>query len=337
MTSADLWTATDGLEVSVLEGLSAVTAKSALLGNLSASCGVPATCRWPWQSASVPPGGHPLVWAVTVEDGAGLAAAAVLLDEVEDGVLTSTLLGTADGHRGALLSTTPATAQALGRGLATRLLSHSPGFRLGPLAADEALSSLLRHLPTDVDIEPVAVPSLVPGEDPEGELGKAMRRNLRKARNRLAADGVRCDLDVLDDGGAIAAVLPLILTIARDRDLACNRTSPHDDPARRGLWQSRLLALAAEGSLRLATLRLDGEVAAYVLAIVDGGHLRVLDGRYVDRFSRYAPGRLLEAELVERVRASPAIYVVDWMTTIGPESLLAANHSDELVTISGRL
>jgi hypothetical protein len=59
----------------------------------------------------------------------------------------------------------------------------------------------------------------------------------------------------------------------------------------------------------------------------------VLDGRYVERFSRYAPGRLLEAAVLEHVRGSHRLDLVDWMTTVGPESLLAANGSDPLVLL----
>lgn len=334
MTSLDirLHDGTAGLVIEVLRGSDEVQERSSQLTALAAPSTV-ATCRWPWVSASLArgPAAHP--WAVTVMDGTSLVAAAVLLDVDEVGQRITTLAGTAEGHRGALLAHDPEAARALGVGLAAALQAESRAFVLGPVAQGEALSTLLRCLPEDVAVEPVAIPLLRPRQDVEGELSKAMRRTLRKARNRLATDSVLVDMDVLDDGQSVAAALPLILTIARHRDRTCGRKSPLDDPWLRRLWQNRLLALNSEGTLRLLTLRLDDEVAAYALCILDGRTLRVLDGRYVERFNRYAPGRLLEAAVLERVRGSARLDQVDWMTTVGPESLLAANGSDPYVLL----
>ena len=101
------------------------------------------------------------------------------------------------------------------------------------------------------------------------------------------------------------------------------------------MWARRLHNLAEQRELQLATICLDGEMAAYVLAVRDGRTVRVLDGRYVERWARYARGRLLEAELVRQVRTSVDLDDVDWMTTIAPDSLLGANATDPMVLIAG--
>ena len=88
-------------------------------------------------------------------------------------------------------------------------------------------------------------------------------------------------------------------------------------------------------SLELATLVVDGELAAYVLGIPDGGWYRVLDGRIDDALARYAPGRLLEAAVVERALAR-GDRGVDWMTSIAPEALLAANSAHPVVAVPPR-
>ena len=319
------------LTVSVHRGPRAVARVAPAIASLARSVGSPITSTWPWVSECVVEG----VWALVVAAGDTVAAAAVLNDTVTEAGVVTTLSGTAGGHRGALHAGDPAAAEVLGAALAAALVDAPRSLSLGPLAASDALASLLRHLPAAVTVEPVEIPLLRPQGEPEAELTPSMRRNLRKARNRLATDGVTARVETTDDGAHIASLLPLVLTVARDRDRACGRVSPLDDLAARRQWRSRLLGLAETGRLHLATLLLDDEVAAYAIAVTEGSCVRVLDGRYVDRFARYAPGRLLEADLLERVRRSEVYDVLDWMTTVGPDSLLASNDADALVVVTG--
>lgn len=91
--------------------------------------------------------------------------------------------------------------------------------------------------------------------------------------------------------------------------------------------------LSKEGSLELAAARIDGELAAYVLAITDRPTYRVLEGHLVGEWSRYAPGRMLEAAVLRRVIAGRSYRTLDWMTSVAPESLLAVNGHDPVVTV----
>jgi len=91
--------------------------------------------------------------------------------------------------------------------------------------------------------------------------------------------------------------------------------------------------LAASGCSELAVLRIDGLFAAYVLGLVQGQSYQIWEGRFGSEWARYAPGRLLEAAVVQRVLDDPALQVVDWMTSIAPETLLAANDLEQTVTI----
>lgn len=319
------------LTVSLHRGPRAVARVAGPVAALAEAVGSPITASWPWVTDCLVDG----VWALVVGAGDTVVAAALLNDvATEQGVLT-TLSGTAGGHRGALHARDPLSAEVLGAALAEALAADPRQLALGPLAPSAALAALLRHLPSDVAVHPVEIPLLRPTGEPESELTPSMQRNLRKARNRLASDGVEVRVDIADDGAHIARLLPLVLTIARDRDHACRRESPLDDVVARRQWRTRLLGLAEQGKLRLATLLLDDEVAAYAIAVLDGTSLRVLDGRYVDRFARYAPGRLLEADLLERVRRSSRFDVIDWMTTVAPESLLGSNDADALVVLTG--
>ena len=323
------------LHTEVAHGVDAVLAESTRLASLTgAVADAPVTARWPWLAASVAkPAAGEKPWLVSVAAGSELVAAALLLDS-PGGLRRTTLAGTAENHRGALLAVDDHAAEQLGVSLADAL-SHEPReFCLGPISHGPALAAMLRALPVALTIQHVAVPIVrTVGTDSTG-MSHGVARTLRKARNRLAADGVVSTVDVTSDGREITATLPLLESICRDRDHAGGRLSPLDDPARRRLWHRRVLALAGTGELQLATLRLDGELAAYVLGIEDASVYRVLEGRYVARWARYAPGRLLEAAALDAVIDGP-FDTFDWMTSVAPETLLAANDLDPLVVVSG--
>jgi hypothetical protein len=74
-------------------------------------------------------------------------------------------------------------------------------------------------------------------------------------------------------------------------------------------------------------------LAAHVIGIRDGETYRILEGHFVTDWARYAPGRLLEAAVVQRMLDEPAMNTLDWMTSVAPESLLATNASGEMVML----
>lgn len=326
------------LTTDVTRGVEAIAAQATRLADLAHSIpGTPVTGRWPWLSASVlkpMPAQQP--WLVSVSAGKDLVAAAVLLDDVSGTILRTSLAGTAENHRGALLARDVPAATELGSALAAALMEQMREFGVGPVTQGPALAALLNGLPIGLIVDEVSVP-VVHTADPESlGMSHGITRTLRKARNRMAADGLRPEIAVTAGGPEITGLLPLLESIFRDRDHAGGRPSPLDDPERRRLWQRRVLALATGGDLRLATLRLNGELAAYVLGIEDGSVYRVLEGRYVARWARYAPGRLLEAAVLDGVVAAARFDTFDWMTAVAPETLLAANDVDPLVVVRGR-
>lgn len=299
--------------------------------------GNPITSRWPWMSASVAEpvtGQEP--WLVSTWNADRMTAAALLIDDTRHEARHTTLAGTAEEHRGALLAADDVAAGALGRALAAALTGRPREFSLGPLAQSPALAGLLDHLPVRTSMDEVAIPLVRTTRESDCGMSHGMIRTLRKAANRMARDEVTPQITMCDAADEIVAVLPLLESVSRDRDLASGRPSPLDDPARRRLWQRRVVALAATGQLRLVTLRLDRSLAAYVLGIEDNAVYRVLEGRYVSRWARYSPGRVLEAAVVEAAVSSPDIEVLDWMTGIAPETLIAANDVERLYVVSGR-
>jgi hypothetical protein len=275
-------------------------------------------------------------WMVGVTTGERLAAAAVLLDDDTGSVRRTILAGTEEGHRGALLAADEASAVRLGQALAYALVSELREFSLGPLRHGTAVDSLVEQLPVGLVINDEDIPVVRSCPTLGPALSHGTQRTLRKARNRMVADGIRSEIQVTADRGLIMGMLPLLESISRDRDHASGRPSPLDDADTRRLWERRLRALAAEGSLRLATHLLNGELAAYLFGIDDGTAYRVLEGRFVAEWARYAPGRVLEAAVLEGVVQSPQYELLDWMTTVAPESLLGTNDVDPHIVIRGR-
>jgi Acetyltransferase (GNAT) domain len=326
------------LEVRVVHGADAVASNAALLTELiDAVPGLPVTARWPWLSSSVlKPAPHEHPWLVSVAAGDRLVAAALLLNDRSGSVVRTSLAGTAENHRGVLLACDDQAGDRLGEALADALMSGMREFTIGPVDQSAALGALLRELPIGLVVDEVFVPVVRTTAGVASGFSRGMERSLRKAGNRMEADGLVPEIAVTADGGEITGALPLLESISRDRDHLGGRTSPLDDPHRRRLWQHRVIALAAEGGLCMATLRFDGELAAYVLGIEDGSSYRVLEGRYVTRWARYSPGRVLEAAVLEAVSNDDSFEALDWMTNVAPETLLAANDVDRLVMVSGR-
>ena len=122
-----------------------------------------------------------------------------------------------------------------------------------------------------------------------------MRRTLRKAANRLAADGRTVRTRFTCDAAEILGLLPQLEQVHRQRDHVHGRISDLDDAVRHRAWRHRVRKLTDVGVLELATLDIDGELAAYTLGVVDGPVYRLLEGRFVTGWARYSPGRLLEA------------------------------------------
>jgi Acetyltransferase (GNAT) domain len=324
----------------IVHGFDQLRGMAAQIDELALRCGAPVTARPPWVLAtlSMEPDRDP--WGVLVRDGGALVACALLADSTGGpGPGLIRIAGSGSGHRGALLADSAPAASRLARALAEALVTRTTSFRLslGPVDASCATVAVLtRVLPGAVAaaVDPIPVVQRNGSSAAVDYLAPSMRRTIRKASNRLARDGHTFSVTFTVDRGRIARALPVLAECHRDRDHARGRDSDLDDQAARLLWHARLRALADEGCLELATAHIDGHLAAYVLGILDRPAYRVLEGHLVTRWSRYAPGRVLEAAVLQRMLDDEAYDALDWMTSLAPESLLAANDRDAVVVVS---
>jgi Acetyltransferase (GNAT) domain len=157
---------------------------------------------------------------------------------------------------------------------------------------------------------------------------KDIRRRLRQSSERIVCQyGVRnARLRTECDPDAIAALHDEIAGAYIARNLITGRVTSLG-----GL--DKLYAQASE----VTTLRVDGKLAAWVLATPDAAALKVLAGQLVPGFEDIFPGRLIEAHLIARAMTEPlprrwwrpwsgrAYAIVSWGSP---------DHADALIAVS---
>jgi Acetyltransferase (GNAT) domain len=309
------------------------------LDQLASRCAAPATARGTWLTATVRAVPEPDPWGVVVRDAEGEArAAAVLLDGRDGEREVVALAGSATGHRSAVLAESAPAAALLGHAVAEVLVARGKPTTvvLGPVDGTTPwLAEFAATIPGGEVAEVAAVPAIrrAASADANDYLSASMRRMLRKAANRLRADGHTPTVRFTGDFAEIVALLPALQDVHRARSHGQGRASELDDPVGRRIWNSRIVALAEDGLLEVATIAIAGRIAAQVIALVEPTSYGVLEGFMVSDFSRYAAGRVLETAVLQRFLDDPAKDRLDWMTSVAPESLLAANEEQRVSVV----
>jgi CelD/BcsL family acetyltransferase involved in cellulose biosynthesis len=169
-------------------------------------------------------------------------------------------------------------------------------------------------------------------------LSRNMRKALRHAQNKIAADGLNLTIG-FDRGNAITPELvDEVEAVHITRDRQSRRKSDLDRPAERAFWRSIVESGRTNGQVEVTSLRLDGQLASYVVALLDDDVYRIYDGRMNADFADYSPGRLAEAAALARALRDPRFTLLDWMSGIASEKLLVSNTSESrsrLVATSG--
>jgi hypothetical protein len=299
---------------------------------------LPTTATESWIFADLGASDDMYVWGIAARGADNnLLGALVLVDDQIDGQRVTSLAGTDQGNRGVLTLDSPEVAEEVARRLAGVMLQRpvSSDLLLGPLAADDpTVHAFASALPGAQLLVVEPIPTIQrDSPDVRAYLSSNVRRTLRKAKNRIDKDGHSMTVHFTTDATEIGSVIPQLERVHRERDHAHGRPSDLDDDRGRRLWRIRLRELAVANSLELATLRIDGELAAHALGVTDHPSYRVLEGRFVTDWGRYAPGRLLEAHVLKRVLEDELFTTLDWMTSVAPEKLLAANSVDPMVML----
>ncbi|MDQ1446365.1 MAG: hypothetical protein QOI20_2829 [Acidimicrobiaceae bacterium] len=292
----------------------------AALDDLLDAVDAPVTARRPWLATWVDASLDAEPWLVWLPGSDGRMEAAALLARSRRRLAGASILGLGHGTSDRSVcfpSRTPAAAIALAAAVADALSrEHGPwSLVVEQQPADDpavvALARLLRPARAEAgDGCPVL---RVEGRALSDYSTKKTRRDVRQARERIEAEGRTVSVDRLVDRTAIERALPEAIDLHRRRDHAAGRRSDLDHPARRAFYERAVALHAERGEVELWLVRIDGVLAAYDVAFIDGRAYRIWDGRIAPDLTRFAPGHLSRQAIVERALADPGIDQIDWM------------------------
>jgi CelD/BcsL family acetyltransferase involved in cellulose biosynthesis len=305
------------------------------LDDLHAAAVTPVTARAPWLRAWVAAYRPEAPWAVAVRDHGtdrldGVALFNVRHRDTLDEIVP---LGRRQLDRGAFPVRTERAADALGAALAAQLSTWPRpwSLRVGQLPSDDPVAAaVVRWLAGARTIPGLAIPKVDFGPvTGTGDLfGKGLRKQLRKARNRVVDDGLDLTVGFVRAHDDLAVLLDEVERTHRARELHARRVSELESSPGLRFWRTVILDHAGRDEVEIATLRLGGELAAYVVSLLDGSVYRVFDGRLAPSWSRFSPGRLLETATLERALVDVRFRELDWMNGCASEKLLTANAAD---------
>ena len=329
------------LDVAVVEGDRPLADLSADLGALHAELEVPVHARLRWLQA----------WS---ESEISWTPWAVLVRERESGRLSAAALlarrWTEAGHEVVAMGHGPfGTSRFAAReGASAHLLAQAVTHRLAALADPWTLT--FDNLPDDdpvgrfmMDLLPNAIATpiasvpfvdLAAFRDAADPYSQNMRRQLRKAENRLATDGLAVDVKIARTEPEIRMLLPRLEQIHVDRDHAAGRTSDLDDRNVLQLWRQLILAHTVGDQVEVATLDINDVIVAYVVGLRDGRTYRVFDGHFDTLWARYSPGRLIECAVLQHLVAEDRYDTVDWMLGVASEKILLSTGAKDALVLT---
>jgi EAL domain-containing protein (putative c-di-GMP-specific phosphodiesterase class I) len=303
------------------------------LDDLHATLKVPVNARRAWLAtwANTHEAFEPWVVVVRRRGSRGIEGAALLAARAEESGLAVVGMGHARSGVTALPAR-PGAEQALADAVVKTLtaLNQRWSLTLEQLPAGDPVAAAIAGRLEGARLKPdLRVPrvSLDAGGNLRPYLTRNMHRSLKKARNRLESGGHRVEIAFDRDPGAVAGLLGEIERTHRQRDHDLQRSSDIDEPAVLNFWRRVILQHSIRGEVEIASLRIDGVLASYVVGLLDGSSYRIYDGRFDTLHAHFAPGRLLEAATLERVLSDPSYTELDWWSGLSAEKLLTANAS----------
>jgi diguanylate cyclase (GGDEF)-like protein len=332
-------------DVEVGHGIADVRAMSKDLDELTRDLNMPVMASWAWLQhwADSFQTWTPMTVQIRTPDTRQLMACAMLaVNKSESGATVVAM-----GHSSSLYACLPArdasAAMALADAIVAALNEVSEAWSLDLEQIPEH-DPTLRYLNEKLDngqlLPELRVPRVVfsTAHNVDEVLSKGKRKQLRKARNRIEQAGLDMVI-AFDRGRALTAeLLDEVEAVHVSRDRHARRNSDLDRPAEREFWRRVVEGGNEDWEVEIATLRLDGELAAYAVALLDGDTYRIYDGRMSTEWQHYSPGRLVEAAALSRALSDSRFATLDWMSGIAAEKLLTTNFAESrlrLVATSG--
>jgi CelD/BcsL family acetyltransferase involved in cellulose biosynthesis len=137
----------------------------------------------------------------------------------------------------------------------------------------------------------------------EKHVAGRLLRDLRRRRRRLEDEGA-LTFEVTDGTTGLEELLEDGFRIETSGWKAAQQTAIVSRPETRRFFTEVARWAAARRWLRLAFLRLDGRALAFQFGLEEGGAYYFLKGGYETEFHRFAPGKLLVHDMLERAFSS---------------------------------
>lgn len=180
------------------------------------------------------------------------------------------------------------------------------------LPGDPVLAALAARLPGAVVAEGPPIPQ-IRGLGTDYRVSRNRRHQAKNAVNRITADGLTWERVVVEDEQALDRWLPAVVELRRARDHASGRRSHLDDEAVLSFYESVVRAFVTQGRAAIHLLAVEGEVAGFSLAVLDGDTHRLLDGRVAEHLQRYRGGMVSNLMAVSRAAETPGVSTFDWL------------------------
>ncbi|TVR11529.1 MAG: GNAT family N-acetyltransferase [Salinarimonadaceae bacterium] len=187
----------------------------------------------------------------------------------------------------------------------------------GAAMLEAARRSRAAHRLFDAFARPVATPAQDYAAFAQRAYGKSRRKSLRRLRNGLAALGV-VSADALVSG--FAEAVENFLALERSGWKGRRGTSLADDPNATAMARTLFSDAAAPGARRIDRLLLDGRPVAMSMSLVQDGVAVLWKTAFDESLRRFAPGIVLEDEIVARLHEEPGLRRLDSCAT-GPTAL----------------
>ncbi len=323
------------IDIGVREGLKEIQAVAQDIKELNEALDTPLMASWPWLETWFRSFPHwtPLMVEVRSAESAELMACAFFATIRRSEGTAIVAAGHGSSQFTSLQYRTPEAAAALASAIAAALREVPGAWSLELEQVHEADQTLI-HLVDELEQAQMLPELRVPrvafstAHDASDVLSKSMRKQLRRAQNKISKSGLELAIS-FDRGKAITTeLIDEIESVHISRDRHARRDSDLDRPAEREFWRQVCEAPIGRWEVEIASLRLGGKLAAYVVALLDGNTYRVYDGRMNTEFQHYSPGRLIEAAALARAIADDRYAVLDWMNGVAAEKLLTANMSE---------
>ncbi len=333
-------------DTEIRTGMNEINSLTGELLELNARIGVPLMVSWPWLQhwCESFASWTPVLVGVRATDNGRLKGVALLATNQRAEGTAIVAMGNSSSLCTVLQSVDEAAADALAAALEQYLTNLDGAWSLDIEQLsdlDRTMLSLADRLDHAQLLPELRIPRVTFGGDNRLDMviSKSMQKQLRRARAKIEGDGLEMTI-AFDRGWAITSeLIDEVEAVHVMRDRVSRRQSDLDRPAEREFWR-RVVEGGFDGQweIEIASLRFDGELAAYVVALLDGPVYRVYDGRMNSNWSAYSPGRLIEAAALNRALMDDRFTLLDWMSGVAAEKLLVANTAEgraRLVATSG--